>query len=230
MGLVDHLPQCRLHTLHRAPAEVADERQVADDRLGAFLSAGVARQRADLRDGTGESGNGRRVGAAVVVEDDEDAAVAVAQVVEGFVRHAPGHRAVADHRDDVPVRLAGCLHGLGQAVGVAEHRRCVTVLDPVVLALASVGVAREPARLTQSGETRGSARDDLVHVRLVPGVPQQDVVRRTEHAMQREGQLDHAQVRSEVTGVHARGAHDEVPHFHRQTFKLGIGEASEVVG
>ena len=32
-----------------------------------------------------------------------EAAVAVAQVVEGFVRHAPGHRAVADHRDDAAV-------------------------------------------------------------------------------------------------------------------------------
>ena len=154
----------------------------------------------------------------------------MAEVVQCLIGHTAGHGAVADDGDDVPVGLAGRLHRLGQTVGVAEDRGRVAVFDPVVLTLASVRIARKTARLAKLREPGRAAGDNLVDVGLVAGVPQQDVPRRVEHPVQGEGQFDHTQVGTQVSGVHAHGAHNEFAHLHRQAFKLGIGETSEIVG
>ena len=74
----------------------------------------------------------------------------------------------------------------------------MAVLDPVVLGLAPARVARQPAALAQVGEVVARAGDDLVHVGLVAGVPQDDVAGRVEDPVQGEGQLDHAEVGAEV--------------------------------
>ena len=83
----------------------------------------------------GEVRDRRGIAPTVVVEHDDDAAMAVAEVVQRLVRHAPGHRAVADDGDDVPVRIAAGVSGDGHPVGVGEDRRRVAVLHVVVTAL-----------------------------------------------------------------------------------------------
>jgi hypothetical protein len=65
----------------------------------------------------------------------------------------------------------------GEPVRVRQARRRVAVLDEVVLALLAARVARQPVGLAQLLEARPPSRDDLVHVRLMTGVPQ-DRVRR----------------------------------------------------
>ena len=68
--------------------------------------------------------------------------------------------------------------GLGQAVGVRQRRRGVAVLDQVVLGLGAARVARQAALLAQRLERLAAAAgDELVHVRLVAGVPQDLVAR-----------------------------------------------------
>ena len=60
----------------------------------------------------------RSIGAAVVVDDDDQlAGVVVGDVVERLPRHAARERAVADDGDDVSVGLAGHLERLRDAVG-----------------------------------------------------------------------------------------------------------------
>ena len=103
-------------------------------------------------------GHRRGVAAAVVVEDDDDPALAVAEVVQRLVGHAAGHRAVADHGDDVAVRVDAGVAGDGHAVGVGEDRRGVAVLDVVVAALLARRVAGQPAGLAQLGEPGLRAR------------------------------------------------------------------------
>ena len=63
------------------------------------------------------------------------------------------------------------------AVGVAQHRRCMAVLDVVVAALFAARIPGEPAGLTELGESVTATGDDLVHVRLVAGVPEDGVGR-----------------------------------------------------
>ena len=147
----------------------ADDGHVAQQLLEAALAAHVRRVEADLgehlrqpvadaadqaRRARGRAGGGgvgrevgdrRRVAAAVVVEHDDHAALAVAEVVERLVGHAAGHRAVADHGDDVAVRVAPGVAGDGEAVGVGEDRRGVAVLDVVVAALLARRVAGQAA-------------------------------------------------------------------------------------
>ena len=97
----------------------------------------------------------------------------------------------------------------GEAVGVAEDRRRVAVLDPVVLGLGPAGVARQPAGLAELVEAVAPAGDELVDVGLVAGVPQDDVAGRVEHPMEGERELDDAEVRSEVPAALGDGIDDE---------------------
>src|SRR5262249_54292208 len=90
-----------------------------------------------------------------------------------------------------------------ETVRVADDRRGVTVLDPVVLRLGPVRVTGEAARLAQTGKVLAPAGDDLVDIGLVPGVPQDDVARRLEHPVHGEGQFDRTEVRSEVATTSA---------------------------
>ena len=67
-------------------------------------------------------------------------------------------------------------------------------------------VAGQAALLPQPVEAAGPAGDHLVDVRLVAGVPEDPVVRRVEDPVQGQGQLDDAEVRTEVApGARHRG-------------------------
>ena len=172
--------------------------------------------------------HGRRVAAAVVVEDDDGAAVGVAEVVQALEGHAAGQGPVTDHRHDAAVVLGPQLERLGEPVGVAEDGRGVAVLDPVVVGLGPRRVARQAARLPQVVELVAAAGDHLVDVGLVAGVPQQDVAGRVEHPVHGEGQLDHTQVGAQVTVVGLDGPHDLVAHLAGELVELLVGEPTEV--
>src|SRR6185312_437166 len=89
------------------------------------------------------------VGAAVVVDHDDDVAVlARGDVVQRLPGHPAGERAVADDRHHVTL-LTGQRVGLGQPVGPGQRRRRVAVLHDVVLALGAARVARQAAGLLE---------------------------------------------------------------------------------
>src|SRR5690606_18709240 len=80
----------------------------------------------------GEAADRRGVGAAVVVDHDDDGAVGPARdVVEGLPAHAAGQRAVAHDGDHGAVGLAPQLERLGEPVGVRQRGGGVRVLDDV---------------------------------------------------------------------------------------------------
>ena len=152
----------------------------------------------------------------------------MAEVVERLVRHAAGHRTIADHGDDVAVVVDAGVAGDGHAVGVAEDRRGVAVLDEVVPALLATRVARHAARLAQLGELCAAPGEDLVHVRLVAGVPEDRVGRRLEHAVQRQRQLDRAEIGSEVSGVLGDRFDDHVADLAGQFVELLVRQTAQV--
>ncbi len=121
-------------------------------------------------------GDRRRVAAPVVVEDDDHPLAGVTEVVQRLVGHPARHRPVADHGDDVTMIGDAEVAGDGQPVGVAEDRRGMRVLDEVVRALGPRRVAAETTGLAEPGEVGLTAGDELVHVRLMAGVPEQGVV------------------------------------------------------
>src|SRR3974390_3346996 len=105
------------------------------------------------------------------------------EIVEGLVGHTTGGCAAAPPPPH-PAFVVLELEGRCQAVRIAENGGGVTVLDPVVFGLGAVGVPGEPTRLTEMRELVAASGHQLVDVRLVSGVPEQDVTRRVEGPVQ----------------------------------------------
>ena len=118
--------------------------------------------------------------------------------------------------------------GLGQAEGVAERGRGVGVLDHVVGALGPRRVAGEAAEGAQVGEVVLAAGDQLVHVGLVAGVPDDPVDRRVEGPVEGDGELDDAEVGAEVTAADGNRPDQEVPDLGGQLGELVVVELPQV--
>ena len=198
---LEELAHACFERVHRGLRLVADHGKVAEELLEAALAAHVDRVRADVGERVGQLvghpiGHARMVGlhvtalcagrqhrhrrrvrAAVVVEDDDDLLVAVADVVDRLVGHSPGQRAVADHRNDVAVRVGAEVASHRHPVGVREHGRRVAVLDVVVFRFLATGISGQPTLLSQLLELLLAAGDDLVDVGLVAGVPEDRIGR-----------------------------------------------------
>ena len=76
--------------------------------------------------------------------------------------------------------------------------------EAVVFTFRAPDKARQAVFLAQRPNAVAPFGQDFVRVRLVPHVPDQTVIRRVEHAMQRHRQLDDAQTSTQVT---TRAAH-----------------------
>ena len=67
--------------------------------------------------------------------------------------------------------------------------------EGVVLALTAFGETRKPSTLTQRMHQRAPTGNDLVRITLVANIPDQLVLWRIEHRMERHRQFDHTQTR-----------------------------------
>src|SRR5690606_3607820 len=112
-------------------------------------------------------------------------------------------------------------------VGPTERTRGVRALDDVVLRLRALGVAGETAARTQGREVL-SAGQHLVHVALVTGVEHDRVARRVEDPVQRDRQLDDAEVRPEVPTGLGYLAHQELTDLPRELRQLVTTQPIEV--
>ncbi len=227
----DGVLQPGFHAVQHGVRGRADHRDVPDDAATRVERAFVSRLQTQGGQMIGETADGRRVGPAVVVDDDDQGAILSGRdVVEGLPAHAAGEGAVADDRDDVPVRPAGESEGLGESVRVRQGRRGVGRLHPVVLALGARRVAGQPTVLAQGVEAVGPAGDDLVDVGLVAGVEDHGVGRRLEHAVHGEGQFDHAQVGAEMPTGGGDLLDQELADLRGQLGRLVEGEGTQIGG
>jgi hypothetical protein len=154
-----------------------------------------------------------RDGPLVVVEDDDEALGRGDDVVEGLERHAAGEGRVAANRDDV-LRRAAEIAGRGHAEGGGEGGAGVAGAEGVVLALAPVEETAGAAGLAElAEELAAAAGEELVHVALVGDVEDELIVGRREDAMQRESELDHAEIGADVAAVLCRDGNELVADF-----------------
>ena len=186
-----------LDAVQRAVQRRADQRGAGQRGLDVVQHVLVALGDPDRGQVLGQAADRRLVGPAVVVDDhDQPGVLGRGDVVQRLPGHAAGQRAVADDGDHGPVRLAAQLVRLGQAVGVGQAGGGVRVLHQVMLGLGPARVAGQPAALAQRAELREPAGQQLVHVGLVAGVEDDLVLGRVEDPVERDGQLDHAEVRA----------------------------------
>ena len=87
---------------------------------------------------------------------------------------------------------------------------------------------RDPAVLPQVRHPLAPAREDLVRVGLVADVPHQAIVGRVEHVVQRDGQLDGAEVRTEVPARLRDRLEQVAAQLDGQLLQLGAIEAPQV--
>ena len=168
-----------------------------DGAIGLF-DAVIARPRADERKMLGNAADVRRDGHAVVVQDNDELLAALPGIVHGLIGQAAGHCAVAHQGHDVIVLMlqrAGTRHaesGGDGAGGVTGHKR-------IRHALRRLWEARKAAEHTQCAEFVPPAGQDLVDIGLMPHVEQEPVTARIEYPLQRNTQLDNAEVRGQMT-------------------------------
>ena len=105
----------------------------------------------------------------------------------------------------------------------------MAVLDHVVRRLRAARVAGQTAHPAQGGEVVLPPGDDLVHVRLVPGVPDDRVARGVEDAVQGQGELDGTQVGAEMAMARGLdGVDDQRAELLGQLVQLRLGERPEI--
>src|SRR5205823_6036563 len=167
------------------------------------------------------------VGPAVVVDDDDHGRFAVADVIERLIGHPARQGAIADDNDHVS-GLSLLPHRLSHPGGVTETGRRMAVLDEVVLALRAVGVAAHAAQLAQPRKSLARTRQELVDVRLVAGVPEDAVPGALEHPMERQGQLDDAEVGAEVASGLGDARDQELADFIGQGAQLRIAQGAKI--
>src|SRR5688572_11734115 len=102
--------------------------------------------------------------------------------------------------------------------------------EAVVDALGAGGKRREAAALLDAAEPPAAAGEHLVRIGLMPDVPNQAVVRRVEHEMERDSQLDRAETGCQVAAHLADGFDEVAAQLVGQRAQLAAGEGPEVGG
>ena len=152
----------------------------------------------------------------------------VAEIVQRLEGHPAGHRAVPDDCNDTTVLVAGQPEARGETGCPAQRGGGVAVLDDIMGRLGGAGVSRQTVALAEPFEALPATRDELVHVGLMAGVPDNDISRRFEDPMQRHRELDCAEIRSQVSAGARDGLHDEVPYLCAELVELRGAERSQV--
>ena len=106
----------------------------------------------------------------------------------------------------------------------------MAVLDPIMLRLGPARVAGEAVGEPEAGEVAMPSGEELVGIGLVAGVEQDGVMGGSVDPVQRQGQLDYPQVRSQVTPVPGDRCHDEMADLGGQSVEFLELEGAQVGG
>src|SRR6266851_3278197 len=227
-GWLQELLEALLDAIRGLVCRRAHKREVTQKARDLDLHPLIARVDAQLRQVPRKAADGRRIRAAVVVDDDDQVGwLQMRDLIECLVRHAAGQRAVADDSDHETIRPFPQPR-FRDAERVAQRSRRMAVLDQVVLGFFARRIAGQAARLTKSGEVSRAPRDDLVDVRLMPGVPDDRVLGAVEHTVEGECQLDDPEVWREMAAGPGRLFDEKVADLGGELRELRLVEAAEV--
>ena len=148
-------------------------------------------------------------------------------VVECLVGHPARQGAIANDHDHVS-GIALPPHRLSHPGGITETGRRMAVLNEIVLAFGAVRIAAHAAQLAQPRKSLAGTRQQLVDVCLVAGVPEDPVPGALEHPMERQGQLDDAEVGPEVATGLGDGRNQELADFIGQGAQIRIAQRAKI--
>src|SRR5882724_13385719 len=133
-------------------------------------------------------------------------------MVERLERHAGRDGAVTNHRHYAAI-LAALRSRHGHAQRCADRGTRVPDTESVVLAFRARRKWCKPTVLLDGVKLIAPSRKHLVRIGLVSHVPHQSVVRCVEDVVQRYGQFDGAQARSEMAPPSADALDQELAQF-----------------
>ena len=110
----------------------------------------------------------------------------------------------------------------GGDTGVAGH-------EQVVFAFVRIGVAHQAPLGADRAKLRESPGNQLVWIDLMAGVPDEAVAGEVEGQVQGQAELDHAEVRGEVSRADAEDADEFVAHFLGELGEFRFGELVEIL-
>ena len=102
--------------------------------------------------------------------------------------------------------------------------------EGVVLALRALREAGQPAQLAQRAHALAPAGEDLVRIGLVAHVPHQPVIGRLEHVVQRDRQLDGAEVGRQMSARLRDALQHEIAQLGGKLLEFVPREAAQVGG
>ncbi len=100
----------------------------------------------------------------------------------------------------------------------------------IVFAFCSQKKTIEPAELAHRAKTIEPAGEHFVHITLMTYIHHEAVARCVEHAMQRNGQLDHAEVRPEVSPGLGKDLDQFIADFLRKLRQILFAQRFDVGG
>ena len=164
----------------------------------------------------------------VVVEDDDQALRRRGHVVQGLEADPAGERPVARHADDMLVAAQHVPRGRHPQPG-GERRPGMAGPVGIVLALGAEQEPVQPLVLADRRKPFVTAGQQLVDIALVAHIENQLVLRRLEHPVESDRQLDHSEVRPEVAAGRREDA-DQLPADLRGQLRHGIGRKRLDIG
>ena len=159
-----------------------DFRQVLAELLGRLAQRAIGLAGVKPRQIGRHRADRRRDRHVVVVENDDQPRIHRAGIVHGLIGHARGHRAVADHGDDV-VLAAGEVARHRHAEAGGDRGRGMRGAERIVVAFGALGETGQAAAGAQRADAVAAAGQDLVRIGLMADVPDQPVARRVEDVM-----------------------------------------------
>ena len=126
-------------------------RQVLADLLGGLAQRAVGLAGIEPRQIGRHRADRRRNRHVVVVENDDQPGIHRAGIVHGFIGHAGGHRAVADHGDDI-ILAAGEVARHRHAEPGGDRGRGVGGAERIVIALGALGETGQSAAGAQRAD------------------------------------------------------------------------------
>ena len=102
--------------------------------------------------------------------------------------------------------------------------------EGVVLAFVTARKAAQPAQLAQGVHTLATTGKNFVRIGLVSNIPDDAVLRRVEHVVQRHGQLYRAQVGAEMATCLRHAFQHKAAQLVGQRLQLRARQLAQVIG
>ena len=168
-------------------------------------------------------------GLVVIVDDDDQVAIEFGGIVKALKRQAARKRAVANNSNDV-IRVVRQVTSVRQAAAQAHRRGGVAHGEQVVLGLVGIGKARSLTITFRVDIGVRAPSQRLVGVGLVRHVKDNLVGGGVKHAMERDRELNDAQVGGNVPADGGGAFEDCLTDLAAEQRKLGAVESLDVLG